>query len=76
MKSWHCCVGWCWQWREPAPPDWRSGTLPNFTLQATDGQSYTLADFKGRQGGGDRLVSQGHQRLHPWNAGHWPKTGT
>ncbi|MCB1696467.1 MAG: redoxin domain-containing protein [Pseudomonadales bacterium] len=22
---------------------------PNFTLQATDGQSYTLADFKGRQ---------------------------
>jgi hypothetical protein len=39
--------------------------LPNFTLQASDGRTYTLADFKGRRAVVLAWFPQGvHTRLH------------
>ena len=38
---------------------------PDFTLQATDGKTYKLADFKGKQAVVDRVVPEGvHAGLH------------
>jgi len=36
---------------------------PDFQLQATDGKTYTLADFQGKQAVVLALVPQG---VHPW----------
>ena len=38
---------------------------PEFSLEASDGKTYTLEQYKGKSGGCDRLVPQGvHRGLH------------
>ena len=46
-----------------------------FSLKGSDGQTYSLDQFKGEVGGCDRVVSQGvYRRMHQVNANRCVKT--